>query len=546
MMLSFLLHNKLLLFASILINMLSGFTRTIGASYLEKLSDMIGQKTFENFINVMLAGAFIMFSAYVLRSIGADICIFLNEKLALHIRLKIFDKITRMDFFTFEKYKKGDLQSVFRNDVNAASYVLYIIFSRILNNVFLFAFSVWYMMTIDVNFTIIIVLCIIIFGVLNQYILNKVKKYQIMVQKGLGDITSVFESGFTAIELIKSYGAKEYIVSLFNQNREKYNKNSMKTEIIRALRLVVYNLSSMIAFFGSMIYLGYKGINGDISIGQVLVYIYMIKQILVPVEVIFRWMMEIARGRVSWDRVYQIIDLPEEKYDKILKDKTVETNILPKQPCPVRSAAGLVDSLVVSGINYSYEADKKILDNVSFNMKKGDIIKIAGKSGSGKTTLIKILLGLYSSPSAVIQVNYKAVKSLWGTSSYASSSDTLFPLSIYENIALGNERIKKEECRTLLYRLGFGEWIDTLPKGIDTVLKSNELSGGQQQVIINARALLAEFPIVVLDEPFSALDQGKEKLFTEELMRRKESRLIILISHRQQTIGCEDKTMHIV
>jgi ABC-type multidrug transport system fused ATPase/permease subunit len=193
------------------INILSGFTRTLGASYLEKLSDMIEQKTAENFVTVMLTGAFIMFSAYVFRSIGADICLFLNEKLALNMRLKIFDKIIRMDFSAFERYKKGDLQSVFRNDVSSASYILYIIFSRVLNNVFLFVFSVWYMMTIDVNFTIIIVLCIIIFGILNQYIINKIKKYQATVQKVLGDITSVVESGFTAIELIKSYGAKEYI-----------------------------------------------------------------------------------------------------------------------------------------------------------------------------------------------------------------------------------------------------------------------------------------------------------------------------------------------
>jgi ATP-binding cassette subfamily B protein len=218
----------------------------------------------------------------------------------------------------------------------------------------------------------------------------------------------------------------------------------------------------------------------------------MIKQILVPVEVIFRWMTEIAKSRVSWDRIGQVIEQPEENYDEISKDETVE-------------------SLIVSDVNYSYESDKKILDNISFTAKKGDIVKISGKSGSGKTTLIKILLGLYSSPTAVITLNHKTVNNLLGVSSYASSNDTLFPLSIYENIALGDGRIKKEECRALLHSFGFGEWIDSLPKGIDTVLNGNELSGGQQQMIANARALLAEFPIVILDEPFSALDKEKEK-----------------------------------
>jgi ABC-type transport system involved in cytochrome bd biosynthesis fused ATPase/permease subunit len=111
---------------------------------------------------------------------------------------------------------------------------------------------------------------------------------------------------------------------------------------------------------------------------------------------------------------------------------------------------------------------------------------------------------LLSYDSAVYK-NYKTVKSLLGVSSYASSNDTLFPLSIYENIILGNERIKREECYAMLHKLGFGEWIDSLPKGIDTVLKSNELSGGQQQMIINVRALLSEFPIVVLDEPLPRL-----------------------------------------
>jgi ABC-type bacteriocin/lantibiotic exporter with double-glycine peptidase domain len=111
---------------------------------------------------------------------------------------------------------------------------------------------------------------------------------------------------------------------------------------------------------------------------------------------------------------------------------------------------------------------------------------------------------------------------------------------------LGNEQIKKEDCCIMLQKLGFGEWIDSLPKGIDTVLKSNELSGGQQQMIINARALMAEFPVLILDEPFSALDGEKEKLFVEELIRRKKSRLVVLVSHRQQMTDYEDQTICII
>jgi ABC-type multidrug transport system fused ATPase/permease subunit len=517
----FLFKNKLWLPVVVVLNILSGLARTAGASYLGKISDMIEARHIETLPLTMILGALIMVSAYIIRSMGADVCLYLSEKLALDIRLKIADKLKRMDLRSFEKFEKGDLQSVYRNDVGSASGILYIILSRILNNIALFVFSVLYMMSIDPVLTAIVTAGVLLMGVLNQYILNRIRKYQALAQKSLGEISSVFESGFSAIDLIKSYGAKNYLLSFFGRSRENYSRNMLKAEAVNAGRLTVYNISNTLAFFGSMIFLGYKGIAGEISVGQVLVYLYLIKQILVPVEVIFRWMTSVVRSGASWDRICHIINQADGGREKAADSETA-------------------DSLSLVNAAYSYDGAAEIFRGLNLEVNKGRIMRISGRSGCGKTTLLKILLGLYRSPRTVIKLNGRETETLSGIAACASSADTLFPLSVYENIALGNERITREECLDLINRLGFGGWIASLPKGIDTSPGEQELSGGQRQMIVNARALLSGFPVIILDEPFSALDAEKEKLLVDELLRRKKSRIIMLTSHRRQPVEYED------
>jgi ABC-type multidrug transport system fused ATPase/permease subunit len=518
-----LLHNKCWLLALTAANALAGFTRTVGASYLGRITDLLEAGKGQSLWFPALTGAVIMMSAYFFRFLAAAFCLYLTEKLALDTRLKLAEKLKRMDFLTYEQYKTGDIQSVFRNDVNNGANLLYILLSRILNNIFLFVFSVCYMLSISPGLTAVMTAMILSMGALNQRILKKLKTHQTLAQKNLGDITSLVESGYTAIDTIKSYSAAAYMLAFFRKNRLRYNDSLLRAEKVNIGRFTIYNLSQTLTIFGSLFFLGFKCVNGDMPLGQVLVYIYLIKQILVPVEVIFRWMSRVVRSNASWNRIYDVLNIPD-----------AENSSIHLKPVPFHAAD-------VSNISYSHDKAGTILREETVSLKMGELTGLLGRSGSGKTTLLKILLGLYRSPGAVFLVDAHKVPSLSGLAAYVSSADDVFPFSVYENIILANGMISREDCLAMIERLGFGNWIRSLPEGIDTPVGEKTLSGGQKQMIINARALLSEFPAVILDEPFSAMDGDKEKLLLSELSRQKKHRLLLVTSHREQTMEFCDK-----
>lgn len=522
---AFLLHNKCWLLAVVAANALAGFTRTAGASYLGRITDLVEAGKGQSLWFLALTGAVIMMSAYFFRFLAAAFCLYLTEKLALDTRIKLAEKLKRMDFLTYEQYKTGDIQSVFRNDINNGANLLYILLSRILNNIFLFVFSVFYMLSISPGLTVVMTMAILSMGALNQHILKRLKTHQTLAQKNLGDITTLVESGYTAIDTIKSYSAITYMLAFFRKNRFRYNDSLLKAEKINIGRFTIYNLSQTLTIFGSLFFLGFKCIQGDMPLGRVLVYIYLIKQILVPVEVIFRWMSRVVRSNASWSRIYDILDIPD------VKDGPAHL-----KPAPFHA----VD---VSNISYSHDKAGTILHEEAVSLKKGELTGLLGRSGSGKTTLLKILLGLYHCPGAVFLVDTNEVPSLSGLAAYVSSADDVFPFSVYENIILANGMISRENCLSMIERLGFSDWIRSLPEGIDTPVGEKKLSGGQKQMIVNARALLSDFPVVILDEPFSAMDSDKEKLLLSELSRQKKYRLLLITSHREQTMEFYDKTV---
>ena len=155
--------------------------------------------------------------------------------------------------------------------------------------------------------------------------------------------------------------------------------------------------------------------------------------------------------------------------------------------------------------------------------------------------MMKVLLGLYPCPTARYLMDGTIISTLQSNITYACLDQAVFSMSVYDNLSMGDPAIDKESCVRLIEQMGFGEWLRGLEKGIDTQIKPDSLSGGQKQMISTCRALLQETPILLLDEPFSALDTEKRKRLWEELQRRKEKQLILIVSHAEAEEDDEDK-----
>ncbi|MFH8489984.1 thiol reductant ABC exporter subunit CydD [Streptomyces longisporoflavus] len=241
------------------------------------------------------------------------------------------------------------------------------------------------------------------------------------------------------------------------------------------------------------------------------------------------------RVRKSAERVYEVLDAPEPVPEPAVPAER------PRTPFPLR----------VEGLHARYEGqDRDALAGVTLTLERGRRIAVVGASGSGKTTLAQVLLRFLGASGGTY--------SLGGTDAATLDGDTvrelvglcaqdahIFDSSVRENLLIARKGASDEELRAALKRARLREWTDSLPEGLDTLVGEHgaRLSGGQRQRIALARALLADFPVLVLDEPAEHLDLPTADALTEDLLAATEGRTTLLITHRLAGLDAVDEVI---
>lgn len=236
------------------------------------------------------------------------------------------------------------------------------------------------------------------------------------------------------------------------------------------------------------------------------------------------------RVRKSAERVYEVLDAPEPVRE-------------PERP---RQAPATPFPLVVQGLAARHTGqDRDALTGLDLTLEKGRRVAVVGSSGSGKTTLAQVLLRFLDADAGTY--------TLAGVDAYALDGDDvrrlvglcaqdahLFDSSVRENLLLARKDATEDELRAALERARLLDWADGLPEGLDTLVGEHgaRLSGGQRQRLALARALLADFPVLVLDEPAEHLDLATADALTADLLAATEGRTTLLITHR--LAGLED------
>lgn len=520
--------------------LLAGFAvvRTYSASFISDIVEHLQARApLSEALGLAFLGAAVACSSYVMRYAGSMLCVTLTEKLALQTRCQLVRHLCRIPWSEYEKQKTGQLQAVIRGDVQQGADMVYSIFSRIELNVMLFVSTFVYMLIISPAPAFIIAGFTLFMAFVNQQILTRQKVYRKRSRDAAGEVAETVLTSCKGMCTVKAYRAEGFIQTLLGEKKKAYNEAVYKSELIDTGRLSAYNLTSSFVLYATILLMGYKGIRGEASWGDILVFIVLVRQVIMPAEVVFRWMGQVAVGIAAWERIGGILEI----------EAPPEPGKLPE---PERAVA-------VKEVSFSYGPEAEILKGLELELKKGEMGALIGESGSGKTTLCKILCGLYGNVGRESEKAQEAgeeerqepyelhLKRLvdgeareggtvpWCV--YNPAEPELFHMSIYENIVFGRTQISREECMALAQELGAGDFIRALPEGIDTVIEAGgrTLSGGQRQQIVNLRALLSGRKMLILDEAFASLDVDKRGRLLEVLEKRRWEQFILLVTHER-------------
>ena len=507
---------------------LANCCRVWAAARVETIVDMLSARSqpLSVVLGFILLSALIMFAYYAGRYVYQMIGKYLTFKLATVTRVKLTEHLAKIPFRKYEEFVVGDVQSIIRNDVTAATEIMGMM-TMLVANLFLLLVTGGYMVYINPKAGIIVVSVSIVVSVINQLLLRIGKRYLAKMRDAIGDMSGVIETSVRGMDTVKTYGAQEYAQSFFMKHKRAYNKNSYRWAAFYAARETIVTIIRIGGMFTAMLYLGFMGIQGEMSLGQVFVFITLLRDFIMPLEVSLRYAVSIAVSSVSWGRIRKVLDLRQDPHVK------------QAEPYPA------LDTAQVRNICFSYDGKQNILNDFSIHLQKGKSHVLRGESGCGKSTFLKIMTGLYEPDSGGFYVNdMPAEKPRFISSTvFVAANNPLFSMSLYDNITLGNVSVTKEQCMALADDLGIGEWIRSLPSGLDTMVteNGNNLSGGQRQMINNMRALLSDAAIVIFDEPTSTLDKEKEALFSAAVDRIKGQRLVLITSHRGDVISSCDQ-----
>lgn len=283
------------------------------------------------------------------------------------------------------------------------------------------------------------------------------------------------------------------------------------------------------AFGGQMVYRDQVlGLNpSGMTIGDLMVFLTYLAMLYDPLCKLSGAATNVQQPAVGMRRVFEVLDRQPAVQD------AVDCLALPVRP----------RTLSFENLSFDYDGRHRVLNDLCLRIEPGEMVAFVGTSGGGKSTLLNLLPRFYDPTSGILRLDqYDArqisLRDLRSHIALVLQESMILPTTIAENIAYGRPGATREEIREAAELAGAAEFIDVLPDGLETEIREGgvNLSGGQRQRIAIARALLTEAPILVLDEPSSALDPFHEQRLRETLCRIKGTRTIVLVSHRMNTV----------
>ena len=452
------------------------------------------------------------------------------SKLLKDLRERLFCHILKWDMITYQKYNSSEIYTRLTVDIdNVASLFLGTIQVVLVDIIYIIT-MVTFMFFADIKLAIIGSIAILLNAVVSYIFIHKVANYNRMVLDRRDKENKQFSEMYNKNKLTFLFGLQK-------KNEDKICK-TLNEEFIYRKKMIFYEgfgypfaiTIQAIAIYLILIYVFH--INMVISLGSIYLVINYIQNCRSPLNEIFTELEEIQSSSMSLKRINKLLNEQGKE--------NIETGEI---------AEDLNGDIEFENVCMEY-GKNKVLHNVSFIIKKGNKVTIAGKTGVGKTTLANILMRLYPIKSGKILIGGKniqkiRIQDIRKNISYISQTPYILDDTLKNNIILGDKTITEEQIKTVVNEIGFKKVLDKFPMGLDEKIEKNKLSYGQLQMIAFLRAIVHKANIYIFDEPTSNIDLKTEDRIQKLIDKITKDSTVIIIAHRKSTIENSDKIIYL-
>lgn len=446
------------------------------------------------------------------------------------IRRDAFANMERLGMSYFDQTPAGTIVSRITNDTEAVSEMFSGILSSFISAIFIFTVTLYTMLSLDARLTGLVVLFLpLIFLLVNLYR----KRSVVVIAKTralLGEINSKLSESIEGIRIIQAFSQEARLQKEFDTINDRHYAYSRQSTALDSIFLrPAMSLLKLLAYAVLMAYFGYTGNRLGITAGMMYAFIQYINRLFDPLIEVTQNFSILQTSMVSASRVFDLID---------------ETNFEPKQDAQdIQIKEG---HIAFKNVSFSYDGKRQILDNISFEVKKGETIAFVGPTGSGKSSIINVFMRFYDYQSGQvlidgIPIQHYPPEELRDNIGLVLQDSFMYHGTVRSNIAMYRD-LSDQAVQAAAAFVDADQFIQKLPDRYDHAVteRGSSFSTGQRQLLAFARTVAAEPKILILDEATANIDSETETIVQNSLKKMRQGRTTIAIAHRLSTIQDAD------
>ncbi|WP_415930131.1 ABC transporter ATP-binding protein [Zhenpiania hominis] len=457
-----------------------------------------------------------------------------SQKVTYELRRAMSEKMDRLPLKYFDSKTHGEIQSRVVNDIETVNQTLSQSLTQIITSITMIIGILVMMIRINLLMTVTALIVLPLSMLVIRLIIGKTQRHFKAQQKYLGEVNSHVEEMYTGHTIVKAFNREEASEEVFDEYNEKLYESAWKSQFLSGLMMPLTNFIGNLAYVAVCILGGHLALNGSITIGNIQAFIQYVRSFNQPVSQVANVANLLQSTAAAAERVFELLDEEEEVSDQ----KADGTPALSREN--LRGAVGF------EHVGFGYE-EELIIKDFNFQVQPGQRVAIVGPTGAGKTTIVKLLLRFYELNQGRITVDGKDIrdysrKELRSMFGMVLQDTWLFNGTVRDNIRYGKMDATDEEVVEAAKAAHIHHFIMTQPKGYDMEIneEADNISQGQKQLLTIARAILADTPIMILDEATSSVDTRTEALIQQAMANLMKDRTSFIIAHRLSTIRDAD------